>query len=87
MPFTYILRCADDTLYVGHADDLLARLTLHQAGTAAAYTAKRRPVEMIYAEEYPTQIRAIRRERQLKRWNREKKLALVAQDINRLKSG
>ena len=87
MAFVYILRCADGTFYFGHTDDLFARLALHQAGTAAEYTARRRPVEMVYAEEYPTLIMATRRERQLKRWSREKKLALVDQDINRLKSG
>lgn len=85
MPFTYILRLADHTLYVGYTNDLQARLDAHQAGTASAHTAIRRPVEMIYAEEYSTERAAIRREKQLKRWSRKKKEALIAGDLAQLK--
>ena len=52
MAFTYILRCADGTVYVGHTDDLSSREKAHNEGRGAAYTAARRPVEMVYAEKY-----------------------------------
>ena len=73
MTFTYILRCSDDTLYVGHTEDLASREETHNEGKGARYTALRRPVRMVHAEEYASAERAIARERQLKRWSRERK--------------
>ena len=85
MPFVYILRCADESYYVGKTSDLYTRLTEHQSGVGADYTAVRRPVEMVYAEEHSTIRSAKDREMQLKRWSRAKKDALIAQDSKRLK--
>ena len=85
MPFVYILRCADASLYVGKTNDLGTRLTEHQAGVGANYTAMRRPVEMVYAEDHSTIRSAKNRELQLKRWSRAKKEALISQDTIRLK--
>jgi predicted GIY-YIG superfamily endonuclease len=83
--FVYILRCADARLYVGETNDLEQRLRKHQGGTASAFTARRRPVAMVYAEEYRDRARALAREQQLKRWTRAKKEAPIAGDIARLK--
>ena len=80
MPFTYILRCTDDTLYVGYTEDLASREQTHNDGKGAAYTAKRRPVRIVYAEEHGSIESAMARERQLKRWSREKKEALIRND-------
>ena len=80
MAFTYILRCADDTLYVGHTEDLASRERTHNDGTGAKYTAARRPVRMVYAEEHPSVQSAIARERQLKLWSNKKKEALILGD-------
>ena len=80
MPFTYILRCVDNTLYVGHTDDLASREQIHNDGKGAKYTAARRPVRFVYAEEHPSAAAAIAREHQLKRWSREKKEALIRGD-------
>jgi predicted GIY-YIG superfamily endonuclease len=85
MPFVYILKCADGSYYVGKTDDLLNRLHEHQAGVGADYTAARRPIEMVYAEEHSSIRGAKNRELQLKRWSRAKKEALIAQDLGRLK--
>jgi predicted GIY-YIG superfamily endonuclease len=85
MAYVYVLRCADGSYYVGHTDNLRARLSEHQSGEGANFTAARRPVEMVYAEEHPTSVRAERREPQLKRWSRAKKEALIAQDLALLK--
>ena len=73
MPFVYILRCRDNSYYVGHTNDLRLRLAEHEAGAGASYTAVRRPVEMVYAEEYETSRGAEAREQQLKGWSRAKK--------------
>jgi len=80
MPFTYIARCVDDTLYVGYTEDLASREQLHNEGHGAKYTAERTPVRIVYAEEYATVEGAIARERQLKGWSREKKEALIRDD-------
>jgi predicted GIY-YIG superfamily endonuclease len=86
MPFTYIVRCSDDTLYVGHTSDLAAREQTHNDGKGAKYTAARRPVRIVYAEEHASLESAIARERQLKRWSKEKKEALVRGDSSALRS-
>ena len=86
MPFTYILRCADDTLYVGHTEDLASRERTHNDGKGAKYTAARRPVRMVYAEEHASATSAIAREHQLKGWSEKKKEALVRGDRIALRS-
>jgi len=86
VPFTYILRCADGTLYVGHTKNLASREQTHNAGQGAKYTAARRPVRIVYAEEHSSMASAIARERQLKRWNRKKKEALIVGDRAALRS-
>ena len=86
MPFTYILRCADDTLYVGHTEDLASREQTHNDGRGAVYTATRRPVRMVYAEEHASIASAIAREHQLKRWSHEKKEALILGNRAELRS-
>lgn len=75
--YTYILRCADGTLYTGWTNDLDKRLAAHNAGTAAKYTRPRRPVTLVYQEAFPTKEEAMRRERQIKRLTRAEKLALI----------
>lgn len=85
MHFVYILRCADTSLYIGETDDLQNRIARHQEGRACAYTAARRPVEVVYIEELANHLAARRRERQLKGWTRRKKEALVAGDFTLLK--
>ena len=80
MPFTYIVRCGDGTLYVGHTEDLASREQTHNEGKGAKYTAARTPVRLVYAEEHPSVTSAVAREHQLKRWSREKKEALIRDD-------
>lgn len=85
MQFVYILRCSDTSLYVGHTSDLSTRERVHNDGGGADYTARRRPVTLVYSEAYESLGEAVRRERQLKRWSREKKEALINCDIAKLK--
>lgn len=85
MVVLYILRCADQSLYVGHTTDLNSRIRAHNSGEAALYTRRRRPVTLAYSEAHSTTPGAIRRERQLKGWTRAKKEALIAGDQALLK--
>lgn len=87
MPYyAYILECSDGSLYVGHTDNLDQRLADHNSGKGAAWTARRRPVNLLYSESFATESEAVRRERQWKRWTAEKKRALVLGDMKRLKA-
>ncbi len=85
MHWVYILRCCDASLYVGHTQDVEARVCTHNDGRGARFTAARRPVALVYSESFQTDIEAIARERQLKGWTGRKKDALVAGDRALLK--
>jgi putative endonuclease len=76
MHFVYIVRCADDTLYTGYARDPKMREAAHNRGRGARYTAGRRPVTLVYCEAFTSKSAAFRREHQLKRLPRFRKLAL-----------
>jgi putative endonuclease len=83
--YVYILRCADESYYVGYAQDLEQRLRAHSTGKAAPYTARRLPVNLAYSEKHESIESARRRELQLKRWSRKKKEALLSGDMAGLK--
>ncbi|WP_076071600.1 TrmJ/YjtD family RNA methyltransferase [Sphingomonas montana] len=74
--WTYILRCADGTYYTGHTDDLERRIAQHDAGAFPGYTHDRRPVTLMWSENFQTRIEALEREGQIKDWSRKKKEAL-----------
>jgi putative endonuclease len=75
--FTYILRCADGTLYTGSTNDVVARERVHNEGRGAKYTAGRRPVRVVYSETHESRSAAQKREAQLKGWTRQEKEALI----------
>ena len=75
--YTYILRCADGTLYTGWTNDLEKRLAAHNAGTGAKYTRPRRPVTLVYHEVFETKEAAMRREWEIKHLSRSQKLRLI----------
>ena len=83
--FVYIVRCADGSLYTGSARDPQQRVAVHNSGRGARYTSGRAPVRLVYTEACASQSDALKRERQLKRWTRRKKEALVAGDVDALK--
>jgi putative endonuclease len=76
--YVYIVRCADGTLYTGYAVDPASREVVHNSGRGARYTSGRRPVRLVYSESFESHGDALRRERELKRWTRARKEALVA---------
>jgi len=83
--WVYILRCADGTLYVGVTSNLSERLQRHNEGRGCLHTSSRLPVTLLHSEEHPSENAASRRERQIKGWTREKKLALAVGDLATLK--
>lgn len=78
--YVYMLRCSDGSYYIGHTDDLRKRIIEHHEGTLGGYTKRRRPVELVFSEEFCTRDEALTVERQLKRWSRAKKEALIRGD-------
>ncbi len=77
MPFTYMLRCRDGSFYVGSTYDLERRLSEHNEGLGAQYTRRRRPVELVWAEEHGRIDEAHGREKQIQGWSRAKRQALI----------
>ena len=74
----YILRCADNSLYVGCTNNLKKRLQQHNnAKSGAHYTKIRRPVKLLRSESFKTLRAARQREEEIKSWRREKKWALL----------
>jgi putative endonuclease len=81
----YILCCVDGSFYVGWTQNLDDRVRTHNEGRGSTYTCKRRPVRLVYSEAFLSEVEAIQRERQLKRWSAAKKESLIMGDIQKLK--
>ena len=77
--YTYMLRCRDGSLYTGWTNHLAERVAAHQAGRGAKYTKSRRPVILVYYEEYETKSEALRREAAIKKLSRQEKLRMIRQ--------
>jgi putative endonuclease len=80
---TYILRCADDTLYTGITTDTVRRVQEHNTDDkkGAKYTRVRRPVELVYHEKYLTRSEASKREYEIKQLSRTEKLELIGSSL------
>jgi len=81
----YILECRDLSFYVGSTWDLERRLAQHNLGEAANYTRTRRPVRLVYAEDYDRIEDAFRREKQVQGWSHAKRQALIDGDMAELR--
>lgn len=75
--YTYLVRCADGSLYCGWTNHLEERLRAHNAGTGAKYTKSRRPVTLAYYEVFSTRQEAMKREWAIKQLSRKEKMALI----------
>ena len=85
--FVYILLCADGSYYTGSTRTSLEdRVAQHDSGAFGGYTARRRPVKLVFHEEFDRITGAIAAERQLKNWSRAKKEALVRGDFGALRA-
>ena len=78
--WAYMVRCADDSYYTGHTDDLERRIGQHNLGETAGYTQTRRPVTLMWSQDFGSRQAAIAAEFQVKGWSRRKKEALSRQD-------
>ena len=84
MAWMYILKCADDSYYVGSTKNLDLRVTQHQSGKGSRYTSGRLPVELVYGEEYDRVSDAYYREKQVQNWGRAKREALINGNVEAL---
>lgn len=75
--YCYIVECADGTYYTGWAIDPEKRVLVHNKGRGAKYTRMRRPVKLVYIEEQPDRITAMKREIAIKRLPRVRKMKLI----------
>lgn len=73
----YILECADGSYYTGSTNNIKLRIAQHQSGNGANHTKKRLPVKLVYFEEFTRVEKAFYREKQVQRWTRKKKEALI----------
>jgi putative endonuclease len=78
--WVYMLHCNAGRLYVGHTDNLEARIAQHASGTVDGFTRSYLPVSLVWSQEFPSRYEALASERQIKGWSRAKKLALVRDD-------
>lgn len=84
--FIYILLCNDGSFYVGHTDNLEARVSAHEQRLYPnCYTASRLPAKLVFAHSTATRDEALAGERQIKKWSRKKKFALINGDFESLK--
>ena len=82
MNYTYILRCADNSLYTGWTNDLDRRVSAHNAGKGAKYTKARLPVQLVYFESFETKEEAMSREYFIKKMSKKEKEKLIRDRVN-----
>lgn len=78
MNYVYILECSDKTYYTGWTKDLEKRIKIHNDGKGAKYTRGRRPVKLIYFENFNDKIEAMKREYKIKQMSRKEKEKLIS---------
>lgn len=77
MYYIYLILCENKSIYTGITDNIDRRFTEHKSGNGGWYTKIHRPKEILYTEKFSTKIEALKREKQIKGWRREKKLNLI----------
>ena len=82
MNYTYILKCHDGSLYTGWTNDIEKRIKAHNTGRGAKYTKPRRPVELVYYEEFTTKEEAMKREYAIKQMTRKEKEEFIRDRAN-----
>lgn len=76
--YLYILKCNDNSYYIGHTDELEKRINQHSTGQGCLYTANKLPIQLMYFQEHPTRTEALIAERKIKKWSRAKKEMLIS---------
>ena len=77
MWFVYILLCEDGSLYTGYSNNVEQRFSDHKNGKGGRYTRSHKPVKLLYQEQFDTQSEALKREGQIKGWDRKKKIRIL----------
>lgn len=77
MYYVYLLECADKSIYTGITTDVARRFAEHKAGTASHYTRAKKAKKILYTESAKDRSVALRREAEIKRWARPKKMSLI----------
>lgn len=75
--YAYIARCNDNSLYSGYTTDLDEREVKHNEGKGARYTRMRRPIKIVYHEEFETKSQAMKREYEFKHLKKKDKEGLI----------
>jgi len=84
--YVYMLMCSDKSYYIGVTNDYRKRVFQHKEGVYSnAYTYQRRPIELVYVKEFDNIRYAISWEKQIKRWSRKKKEALIKAEFDKLR--
>jgi putative endonuclease len=84
--YLYILKCANGAYYIGHTDNIEQRLSEHHLGAINdCYTKSRRPLTLVFLQNFPTRDSAFHAERQIKGWSRKKKEAFIKDDWETIK--
>lgn len=81
MWFTYILLCEDGSFYTGSSNNVSKRFYDHKNGKGGRYTRSHKPIKLIYQEQFITQSEALKRESEIKSWNRKKKIKILKLEL------
>jgi putative endonuclease len=87
MYYIYILRCRDKSLYTGITTDVARRFKEHRAGTGGHYTRARGAEKIMYTESAATRSLALKREAEIKKWPRQKKMKYMSEPFMRPRGG
>ncbi len=77
MYYVYIIECSDKSIYTGITTDIQRRFKEHSLGKGGAYTRSKKVKKILYTERFETRSRALKREAEIKSWNRQKKIDLI----------
>ncbi|MDP3954514.1 MAG: GIY-YIG nuclease family protein [bacterium] len=77
MYFVYLMECSDKSIYTGITTDVQRRFSEHKKKKGGHYTGSRKVVRILHTEQYATRSEALKREAEIKGWNRQKKLNLI----------
>ena len=84
--YVYILKCSDELYYVGITNNISRRLEEHNKGlNPTCFTFKRRPLKLVFQQDFNDVKRAIFFEKKIKKWSAKKKIALIDGDFDMLK--
>jgi len=77
MYFVYLVECENGSVYTGITTDVGRRFEEHKSGKGGHYTKSKKVVRILYTEKFQTRGEALKREAQIKKWSRNKKLGLI----------